>query len=117
MTKHEKEDEIISPSTLIEYADQQIDQMVNYEKHRQNSNRTSQLNKQWNHNIVKNLSQHEKNYLILKFLKMKNKPLENRKFYDQFYKQQDKAERILSLKSVEKDIKELLEQEKEENQK
>lgn len=39
---------------------------------------------------------------------MKNQPLENRKFYEQFYEQQDKAEKINVLQDVSKRIHQVI---------
>ena len=46
------------------------------------------------------LSSLEKGRLIVKFLNKKGRPLANRRFYDQFYTEQDKAEKIKILTHV-----------------
>lgn len=47
--------------------------------------------------------------MILDFMKKKNHPLENRHFYEQFFTQQDKAEKIQVLEMVSDKINTVLE--------
>ena len=54
------------------------------------------------------LSTQQKGKIIVKFLQMKNQPLENRQFYEQFYEQQDKAEKINVLQDVSKRIHQVI---------
>ena len=57
----------------------------------------------------KQLTAIEKGRLAVKFMSKKNKPLSNRHFYEHFYREHEKAERIQVLKSVSKNIEQILE--------
>ena len=57
----------------------------------------------------KQLTAIEKGRLAVKFMSKKSKPLSNRHFYEHFYREHEKAERIQVLKNVSKNIELILE--------
>ena len=38
--------------------------------------------------------------MVVKFMKMQRNPMQNRKFFDIFYDEHDKAEKILAFKGI-----------------
>lgn len=72
--------DIISASKLFKYAWDQIEQEI-----AKNMLETG---------VKRDLSSYQKAKIIQKFINMKNKPLQNRFFYSQFYEQHDKGEKI-----------------------
>lgn len=63
----------------------------------------------------KQLSELEKGRLIIKFMNKKNDPFKNRQFYDHFFKEQAKAEKIQILEDVSAKIKYMFIQEEADN--
>jgi hypothetical protein len=80
----------ISAEGLIKFAQDQIEQET--------------LNNMLATGKRRELSSFEKGRIILKFMDMKRQPLKNRHFYGQFFRQQDKAEKIQALENVSRQI-------------
>jgi hypothetical protein len=51
------------------------------------------------------LSELEKGRLIIKFMNKKNEPFKNRQFYEHFFKEHEKAEKIKILADISSKIK------------
>jgi len=85
---------VLDPASLIRLAEDSIDQET--------------LTNQLLTGRKAFLSTQQKGKIIVKFLQMKNQPLENRQFYEQFYEQQDKAEKINVLQDVSKRIHQVI---------
>ena len=87
----------LKPDQLISYGFEQINQETIVERVQSGK--------------IKELSQLEKGRIIMKFMGKKNEPLKNRNFYNEFFQEQDKAEKIAVLTFISDKVQDFLQQE------
>lgn len=87
----------LQPDQLISYGFEQIDQETIVERVVSGKN--------------KELSLLEKGRIIVKFMGKKNEALKNRHFYNEFFQEQDKAEKIAVLAFISEKVQDFLQQE------